>query len=64
MLRFEVVVDLSFLFFFFFNPLATFSFSRRGTDVEFLIRKSMNLIGKQYLLVLKAISEQRKDSNI
>lgn len=63
MLRFEVVVDLSFLFFF-LNPLAIFSFSRRGTDVEFLIRKSMNLIGKQYLLVLKAISEQRKDSNI
>lgn len=60
MLRSEVV-DFSSSF---FNALATFSFCRRGIDVELLIRKSMNLIGKQYLLVLKAISEQSKNSNI
>lgn len=57
-----VIVEFSFLLLsfslslnLFFFPLATFSFSHKGTDVELLITKSMNLIGKQSLLFLKAI---------
>jgi hypothetical protein len=40
---------------FFFNPLATFSFSHTGRDVELLIRKSTNPAGKQYLLYPKTM---------